>query len=85
MGVKRLDCTCIYQNSKVGGFAWTSTKPRCEKNRSSGFPITSHTNHAVLPQIMARGLKFRIKEVDGLYYPCSKYKGADQLRGLPRR
>ena len=29
---------------------------------------------------MARGLKFRIKEVEGLYYPCSENKGADQLR-----
>ena len=30
---------------------------------------------------MARGLKFRIKEVEGLYYPSSENKGADQLRG----
>ena len=30
---------------------------------------------------MARGWKFRIKEVKGLYYPCSEIKGADQLRG----
>ena len=30
---------------------------------------------------MARGLKFRIKIVQGLYYPCSENKGADQLRG----
>ena len=29
---------------------------------------------------MARDLKFRIKEVEGLYYLCSKNKGADQLR-----
>ena len=28
-----------------------------------------------------RGLKFRIEEVDGLYYPSSENKGADQLRG----
>ena len=26
---------------------------------------------------MARGLKFRIKKVEGLYYLCSKTKGAD--------
>ena len=32
---------------------------------------------------MARGLKFRIKEEEGLYYPYSKNKGADQLRGYP--
>ena len=30
---------------------------------------------------MARGLGFRIKEVEGLYYLCSENKGADQLRG----
>ena len=27
----------------------------------------------------ARGLKFWIKEVEGLYYSCSENKGADQL------
>ena len=30
---------------------------------------------------MARGLKFRIYEVEGLYYLCSENKGADQPRG----
>ena len=30
---------------------------------------------------MARGLKFRIQVVEGLYYLCSENKGADQLRG----
>ena len=29
---------------------------------------------------MARSLKFRIKELEGLYYLYSKTKGADQLR-----
>ena len=29
---------------------------------------------------MARGLKIRIKIVEGLYYPYSENKGADQLR-----
>ena len=28
---------------------------------------------------MARGLKFRIQKVEGLYYPCSENRGADQL------
>ena len=28
---------------------------------------------------MARGLRFRIWEVEGLYYLCSENKGADQL------
>ena len=48
---------------------------------SSGFRTRSDTNWAVQPQKMARGLKFRIWEVEGLYYLCSKNKGADQLRG----
>ena len=30
---------------------------------------------------MVRGLKFRISEKEGLYYPYSENKGADQLRG----
>ena len=51
------------------------------ENQSSGFPTRSYTNRAVQPQKMARGLKFCIKEVEGLYYPCSENKGADQLRG----
>ena len=51
------------------------------KNRSSGFPTRSHTNRAVQPQKMARGLELRIKVVEGLFYPCSENKGADQLRG----
>ena len=37
-------------------------------------PTWSDTNQAVQPQKLARGLKFRIKEVDGLYYPCSENK-----------
>ena len=46
-----------------------------------GFPTRSATNQAVQPQKMSRSLKFQIKEVDGLYYPYSENKGADQLRG----
>ena len=30
---------------------------------------------------LLRCWKFRIKEVEGSYYPCSENKGADQLRG----
>ena len=41
----------------------------------------SDTNRAVQPQKMARSLIFRIKVVEGLYYPCSENKDADQLRG----
>ena len=43
---------------------------------SSVFPTRSDTNRAVQSMNMARGLKFRIQEVEGLYYPCSENKGA---------
>ena len=39
------------------------------------------TNQSVKSHKMARGLKFRILGLEGLYYPCSENKGADQLRG----
>ena len=38
-------------------------------------------NHAVQPQEMARGMKFQILKVEGLYYLCSINKGTDQLHG----
>ena len=44
------------------------------------FPTWSDTNQTVQLQQMARDLKFRIYEVEGLYYPFSENKGADQLR-----
>ena len=44
-------------------------------------PTWSDTNQAVQLQKMARGLKFRIKVGERLYYPCGENKGADQLRG----
>ena len=43
-------------------------------------PTKSDTKRAVQPQKMARGLKFRIEEEEGLYYICRKNKSADQLR-----
>ena len=51
------------------------------ENQSSGFPTRSDINRAAQSPKMARGLKFRIQEVEGLYYLCSENKGADQLRG----
>ena len=44
-------------------------EPRSEKTGSSGFPTRSNTNRAVQPQKMARGLKFRIKVEESVYYP----------------
>ena len=46
-----------------------------------GVPTRSDTNKAVQPQKMAKGLKFRIHEVEGLYYLSSENKVADQIRG----
>ena len=51
------------------------------RKRSFGFLTWSDTNQAGQLLNMARGLKFRIKNVEGLYYPCIENKGADQLRG----
>ena len=45
------------------------------------FPTWYDTNQAVQQKKMAKSLKFRTKKVEGLYYPCSENKGADQLRG----
>ena len=44
------------------------------------FPKRSDTNRPVQAQKQARSLKFWIYKVEELYYPCSKNKGADQLR-----
>ena len=65
--------------SLSGPLVITPTSSR--ENQSLGFPIRSDTNRAVQPQKMARCLKFQIKEVEGLYYPCSENKGADQICG----
>ena len=56
-------------------------EPRHEKTGLQGFPTKSDTNWAAHSLKVARGLKFWIYEVEGLYYTCSKNKGADQLCG----
>ena len=51
------------------------------QNLSSGLLAWSNTNRALQPQKMNRfnrGLKFQIKEEEGLYYLCSENKGAGQ-------
>ena len=50
------------------------------ENRSLGFPARSDTNQPVQSEKKARNLKFWIYEEEGLYYPCSENKDADQLR-----
>ena len=47
-----------------------------------GFPARSDKNQGVHPQKMARGLKFWIQEVEGLYYLCSENKGIDEKKTL---
>ena len=49
------------------------------RRRTFWFAPWSDTNQAVQLQKMAKGLKFRIKKVEGLHYLCSENKGADQL------
>ena len=44
------------------------------------FPTKCDINQYVQLQKMARCLKFGIKVIEGLYYPYSESKGADQLR-----
>ena len=51
------------------------------RNPTFWFQSWSDTNQAVQLQKMARGLKFRIQKLEGLYYLCSDNKVADQLRG----
>ena len=41
--------------------------------------VNSDTIRAVKPKKVARGLKFRIFEVEGLYFLCGENKDADQL------
>ena len=49
------------------------------ENLSSGFQTRFDPNQTVKPQKMALGLKFPIKEVEGLYCLCSENKVTDQL------
>ena len=44
------------------------------------FSNRSDTKGRVQSQKMAGDWKFWIEKVEGLYYPCSESKGADQLR-----
>ena len=62
----------------------TSRHIRNEMSRNVRKPtmwiLTSYdTNQAVQLLEMARGLKFCIQQVEGLYYPSSENKDADQL------
>ena len=67
----------LLMSNEQGSTIWAATS----ENWSSGFPTKSDTNRAAQLLNMARGLKFWSYEVEGLYYPCSENKGADQLCG----
>ena len=54
----------------------------CAAYLSLGLLTRSDTYWAVPPKKMARGLKFQIEEVEGLYYLCSENKGTDHLRSV---
>ena len=45
----------------------------------------SDTNQAVQPQKIARDLKFKIEEVDGLHYLCRRRGGLVVERRMPER
>ena len=51
----------------------------CVRKPTIWVPTRSDINQPVQSQKQARSLKFPILEKDGLYYPCSENKGADQL------
>ena len=52
----------------------------CMRKSTIWVTTRSDTNRAVQAQKMARSLKFWIKKVEELYYPCSENKVTDQLR-----
>ena len=54
-------------------------EPWHDKICLQGFQTRSNINWAMQPQNMARDLKFRIQEVDGLCHLFRENKGADQL------
>ena len=52
----------------------------CMRKPTIWVPTRSDTNLPVQSQEQARSLKIRIYQEEGMYYLCSKNKGADQLR-----
>ena len=54
-------------------------EPRHEK--TSAFSARSDTHMVVKPQMMARGLQFRIQEEERFRYLCSANIGVVQVRG----
>ena len=65
----------------IAHYALGAYMSRVMRKPTFWFATWSDANQAVQLNKLARGLKFLILEVGGLYYLCSKNKGADQLRG----
>ena len=53
----------------------------CMRKPTIWVPTRSDTNQTVQSQKIARSLKFRMNEEEGLYYPFNENKVADQLWG----
>ena len=62
-------------------YIYTRNLSRIMRKPTFWFSTWSDENQAVQSRKTARDLKFRMYEVEGLYYPCSENKDADQLRG----
>ena len=58
-------------------------EPVREKTNNLGFQLSNQidTNRLRQSQKIARSLKFRMKEEEGLHFPCSENKGTGQLGG----
>ena len=52
----------------------------CVRKPTIWVPTRSDKKRALQSQKKVRGLKVCIEEEEGLYYPCSENKGADQHR-----
>ena len=72
----------LVRRQKLAIMLFQKQMSRVMRKQTFWFPTWSNTNQAVQLQKMARGLKFQIEKVEGLYYVCSENKGADQLRGF---
>ena len=68
----------IYELHNAHGMRNYAIWATSQENLSSGFATRVDLNWSVQPQKLGRGLKFRIKKLELLYYLGRKNKGADQ-------
>ena len=67
--------------TKIQQFSSINNLSLCLRKPTIWVPTRSDTNQPVQSQTQARSLIFWITVEEGLCYPCSENKGADQLRG----